>query len=76
METSRVSRSERRAERQRKVDFPQLTPAPDDYPVFPDTSTWPVPFPGAAAVTGWRAPPPAAAHLQGVRTANPGRPVA
>jgi trans,polycis-decaprenyl diphosphate synthase len=45
METSRVSRSERRAERKRKVDFPQLTPAPDDYPVFPDTSTWPVPFP-------------------------------
>ena len=27
------------------VDFPQLPPAPDDYPVFPDTSTWPVEFP-------------------------------
>ncbi len=26
-------------------DFPQLPPAPDDYPVFPDTSTWPVDFP-------------------------------
>jgi trans,polycis-decaprenyl diphosphate synthase len=24
---------------------PQLAPAPDDYPVFPDTSTWPVVFP-------------------------------
>jgi trans,polycis-decaprenyl diphosphate synthase len=45
METSRVSRSERRAERKRKSDFPQLAPAPDDYPVFPDTSTWPVVFP-------------------------------
>src|SRR5271156_5001507 len=45
METSRVSRSERRAERKRKSDFPQLPPAPDDYPVFPDTSTWPVVFP-------------------------------
>ncbi len=45
VETSRVSRSERRAERKRKSDFPQLAPAPDDYPVFPDTSTWPVVFP-------------------------------
>jgi len=45
MGTSRVSRSERRAERKRKSDFPQLAPAPDDYPVFPDTSTWPVVFP-------------------------------
>ena len=45
METSRVSRSERRAERKRKTDFPQLAPAPDDYPVFPDTSIWPVAFP-------------------------------
>ena len=45
MEKSRVSRSERRAERKRKSDFPQLAPAPDDYPVFPDTSTWPVVFP-------------------------------
>jgi len=26
-------------------DCPQLPPAPDDYPVFPDTSTWPVAFP-------------------------------
>src|ERR1700744_4421416 len=45
METSRVSRSERRAERKRRSEFPQLAPAPDDYPVFPDTSTWPVAFP-------------------------------
>jgi len=45
MGTSRVSRSERRAERKRKIDFPQLAPAPDDYPVFPDKSTWPVVFP-------------------------------
>lgn len=27
------------------ADFPQLPPAPDDYPVFPDKSTWPVVFP-------------------------------
>ena len=45
METSRVSRSERRAEGKRKSGFPQLAPAPEDYPVFPDTSTWPVVFP-------------------------------
>src|ERR1700692_915085 len=39
METSRVSRSERRAERKRKADFPQLAPAPDDSPAFPDKAT-------------------------------------
>ncbi|MEZ0367362.1 decaprenyl diphosphate synthase [Mycobacterium sp. pUA109] len=34
------------AERRKKTaDFPQLPPAPDDYPVFPDISTWPVVFP-------------------------------
>jgi trans,polycis-decaprenyl diphosphate synthase len=34
------------AERKLKsTDFPQLPPAPDDYPVFPDKSTWPVAFP-------------------------------
>ena len=46
MGTSRVSRSERTAERKRQaIDFPQLPPAPDDYPTFPDKSTWPVVFP-------------------------------
>ncbi|BBX62345.1 decaprenyl diphosphate synthase [Mycobacterium saskatchewanense] len=34
-----------RAERKAASDFPQLPPAPDDYPTFPDTSTWPVVFP-------------------------------
>jgi trans,polycis-decaprenyl diphosphate synthase len=29
----------------RSTHFPQLPPAPDDYPVFPDKSTWPVVFP-------------------------------
>src|SRR6202161_1182575 len=60
METSRVSRSERRAERKRKSDFPQLAPAPDDYPVFPDTSTWPVVFPPLPPSPdgGPRRPPP------------------
>ncbi len=73
METSRVSRSERRAERKRKSDFPQLAPAPDDYPVFPDTSTWPVVFPAAAALAGRRPPSAAAAHLQGGRPVDSGR---
>ena len=36
----------KRAERKLKsAGFPQLPPAPDDYPTFPDTSTWPVVFP-------------------------------
>ncbi|OBG66774.1 MULTISPECIES: decaprenyl diphosphate synthase [unclassified Mycobacterium] len=35
-----------KAERKLKsTDFPQLPPAPDDYPVFPEKSTWPVVFP-------------------------------
>ncbi|OBF08075.1 isoprenyl transferase [Mycobacterium sp. ACS4054] len=29
----------------KSTDFPQLPPAPDDYPVFPERSTWPVVFP-------------------------------
>jgi trans,polycis-decaprenyl diphosphate synthase len=34
------------AERKLKsTDFPQLPPAPDDYPVFPDKSAWPIVFP-------------------------------
>src|ERR1700761_4407085 len=46
MGTSRVSRSERRAERKRRApEFPQLDPAPDDSPPFPAKSTWPVVFP-------------------------------
>ncbi len=31
--------------RSTSTHFPQLPPAPDDYPTFPDTSTWPVVFP-------------------------------
>jgi trans,polycis-decaprenyl diphosphate synthase len=35
-----------KAERKLKsTDFPQLPAAPDDYPTFPDKSTWPVVFP-------------------------------
>jgi trans,polycis-decaprenyl diphosphate synthase len=48
------------AERKLKsTDFPQLPPAPDDYPVFPDTSTWPVAFPELppSADGGPRRPP-------------------
>lgn len=41
------------------TDFPQLPPAPDDYPTFPDTSTWPVVFPNLppSAHGGPRRPP-------------------
>lgn len=35
----------KKAERRKSSEFPQLPPAPDDYPTFPDTSTWPVVFP-------------------------------
>lgn len=35
----------KKAERRTSNDFPQLPPAPQDYPTFPDTSTWPVVFP-------------------------------
>lgn len=48
------------AERKLKsTDFPQLPPAPDDYPVFPDKSTWPVVFPELppSADGGPRRPP-------------------
>ena len=44
MAADRVSSSLRGAER-RRGHFPQLPAAPDDYPVFPDTSSWPVGFP-------------------------------
>lgn len=32
----------RDARKRTSSNFPQLPPAPDDYPTFPDTSTWPV----------------------------------
>ncbi len=35
----------RDARKRTSSNFPQLPPAPDDYPTFPDTSTWPVVFP-------------------------------
>ncbi|HEX5144616.1 MAG TPA: decaprenyl diphosphate synthase [Mycobacterium sp.] len=34
--------------------YPQLPPAPEDYPVFPDTSSWPVVFPELPARTNGR----------------------
>jgi trans,polycis-decaprenyl diphosphate synthase len=49
MRANRVS-SGRGAER--KAGFPQLPPAPDDYPTFPDASTWPVVFPELPPVRG------------------------
>ncbi|ORA83234.1 decaprenyl diphosphate synthase [Mycobacterium malmoense] len=33
------------ARKPKSTDFPQLPPAPVDYPTFPDKSTWPVAFP-------------------------------
>lgn len=46
MVMDRVTSSWRGAERRRRgQQYPQLPPAPDDYPVFPDLSTWPVRFP-------------------------------
>lgn len=45
MAMDRVASSLRGADRRRRERFPQLPPAPVDYPVFPDTSTWPVVFP-------------------------------
>jgi len=50
----------RRAEpRRAATGFPQLDPAPDDYPTFPDKSTWPVVFPQLppSADGGPRRPP-------------------
>src|SRR5271166_6210406 len=37
-----VARNERKLQ---SADFPQLPPAPENYPTFPDKSTWPVAFP-------------------------------
>lgn len=42
----------KKADRLKSADFPQLPPAPDDYPVFPDTSTWPVVFPDLPPAPG------------------------
>ncbi|KQH75223.1 UDP pyrophosphate synthase [Mycobacterium gordonae] len=42
----------KKADRLKSSDFPQLPPAPDDYPVFPDTSTWPVVFPDLPPAPG------------------------
>lgn len=59
MAMDRVASSLRGADRRRREQFPQLPPAPADYPVFPDTSAWPVVFPELppAAGGGPRRPP-------------------
>lgn len=50
MATMRTFSSRWGTERSGKgVSFPQLPAAPDDYPTFPDTSTWPVVFPDLPA---------------------------
>ncbi len=38
--------------RRRKEQSPQLPPAPDDYPTFPDVSKWPVVFPELPPAVG------------------------
>ncbi|WP_375489105.1 decaprenyl diphosphate synthase [uncultured Mycobacterium sp.] len=55
MVRNRGSGSVRKAER----GFPQLPPAPADYPTFPDKSTWPVVFPALppSPAGGPRRPP-------------------
>jgi trans,polycis-decaprenyl diphosphate synthase len=45
MARNRVNSLLREAERRDGARFPQLAPPPDDYPTFPDKSTWPVEFP-------------------------------
>ena len=46
MARDRESSALQRGRRRRAPEqFPQLAAAPDDYPMFPDKSTWPVPFP-------------------------------
>lgn len=41
------------AERKRRLPrYPQMPAAPDDYPMFPDTSTWPVVFPELPSAPG------------------------
>ena len=52
MTTDRVTSAWRAVDRRRRQRFPQLPPAPDDYPVFPDTSVWPVLFPELPAPPG------------------------
>src|ERR1700752_3598164 len=44
--------------RANKTQYPQLPQAPDDYPTFPDKSTWPVVFPQLAPRTNGSPPPP------------------
>lgn len=60
MATNRVTGSWRAGGRGKKAAaFPQLPAAPDDYPTFPDTSTWPVIFPELppSPIGGARRPP-------------------
>ena len=45
MARNRVNSLLREAEYRDGAQFPQLAPPPDDYPTFPDKSTWPVEFP-------------------------------
>lgn len=48
-----MNRAGARAEHTKKPNgFRQLPPAPEDYPMFPDTSSWPVVFPALPAPPG------------------------
>ena len=57
-----------------KTTYPQLPPAPDDYPTFPDKSSWPVVFPELPPHSQRQVRPPAPAHLEGRRAQDSGRP--
>jgi len=59
MAMERVASSWLGGERRRREQFPQLPPAPEGYPIFPDTSSWPVVFPDlpSALDGGARRPP-------------------
>ena len=70
---SRVTARARAERKLKSTDFPQLPAAPDDYPTFPDKSTWPVVFPELPPSAGRRPEPAAAAHFEGGRAADPGR---
>ena len=55
-----------------KETYPQLPPAPDDYPTFPDKSSWPVVFPELPPkVTEPETPPPDIEPETPPPTANP-----
>ncbi len=56
------------------MQLPAVPPAPDDYPTFPDTSTWPSSSRSCRRPT--EAPIATAAHFESGRATSAGRPAA